>query len=366
MSRLLLSVASVAVLFTAPLLCISSVQSAPKGSGPPPPGKIYYQYNGAVWQMNGDGSGKTQVNAPAGVPSQGTYGTDNHRWWLVASEGEIWATPNGVDYLQITDMSQRDNGDGTITVVRISHREPVWSNGGDSFISFAATHWVQSAALPVPPPGGEADVTDFYKAVYRLDISAAELEARYQLEMPGPAFDVTQAEPVVTVTSFFETNLEYHSWSPDGIALAYHHLDQHHDAGGNADLWVAYVGPEVALPVNGDTDALRIYEATEPFLNPVKWSPPGAPEERIAFRTGGARLMTIGPDGSGLTDLGAISPGTIAWSPDGNHIVFRQAIQRGFTWNYYIYRVPATGGSFVSLTGDLNRELNKGVLGWTP
>ena len=366
MYRLRLFFILIAVALVASLLGLSPSRSAPPhgGGGSVPPGKILYTYNNQTWQMNGDGSGKSTVSLSA-VPSRDTY--SGHRWSILMSNGEVWATPNNVDFLQITNLQQYDNGDGTITCVILNDGTGArlsWSNGGDSFISVKGIHWVQDASLPVPPPGGDADMSDLYLAIYRLDVSALELEARYQSQLPGPAFDITLAVPVITEPFGYEENFTEHQWSPDGTKIAYKWRNNFEDFG-PADLWVADVGPGVTLPVNALTDGVRIVNIATNRIDFPQWSPPGAAEQRIAFRYSNGDLRTVRPDGTGLTTVANVGYGPSFWSPDGNHFVYRKMVQKTFTKReYFLYRIGASGGTSVLLTGDLNKELDKGLLGW--
>jgi hypothetical protein len=122
------------------------------GGGPVPPGAIYFNYGGAPMQMLADGSGKQSAPFELGQASRGTYGSAATRWFLSTGDDyHLWATKDGISQMQITNMLETDNGDGTKTGMHLVGW-PSWSNdGADSFVSVAAFHWVQPNSEPVPP-----------------------------------------------------------------------------------------------------------------------------------------------------------------------------------------------------------------------
>src|SRR5262245_13376893 len=80
---------------------------------PPPPGKITYSVeSNGLFQMNGDGSGKTAVPFTLTdgfpVPSQASY--NGHRWWLdilesAPNQTDLYATKDGVSWIRLTKSS---------------------------------------------------------------------------------------------------------------------------------------------------------------------------------------------------------------------------------------------------------------------
>ncbi len=335
-------------------------KTAPKGGGgggPVPPGKIIYSYNGGVWEMNGDGSGKTAVSGYAsGHPTRSTY--NGHRWWIRTINGELWATPDGATFLQVTNAQIQDHGDGTMTVVWFEDgwfdARPTWSNGGDSFMSMQGWQWTQFSSDPV----GGGPMWDLSQGIYVIPASAAELEARYQVNEPGPALLQSQLQVVVSSAGHIGGNLAVHHWSPDGTKVVYGWgLEV-----GHPDVWTADVGPGVMLPIDAATTGTNVFAWNHYTLTDLQWSPQAdTATERIAIEMG--YVYTLRPDGSGLVPFPLTT--RVRWSPDGQYLAYRQVGQTAFgTYTYYLNRIPSTDGRSVRLTGDLNRYLEQRVLGW--
>jgi len=355
------AVALVCVVAVGSLLGVPVAKTAPKGGGGSvPPGKIVYSYNGGLWQMNGDGSGKTAVSGYSpGHPTRSTY--NGHRWWIKTIDGEIWATPDGATFLQVTNARVHDNGDDTITVVWFEdgwfNARPTWSNGGDSFLSTEGLQWTQFSSYTL----GDGPTWDMIQGIYRIPVSAAELEARYLLSELGPALAQSQLELVIYNDGFIGGNFAVHHWSPDGSQVVYGWgLES-----GHTDVWVADVGPGVSLPVNAAISGTSVFAWNHYSLTDLQWSPQAdTSTQAIAIEMG--YVYTLRPDGSDLVQMAPFTLVTpIRWSPDGQQIAYRRSTQKGVDkWAYEIYRMPARGGTSTLLTADIDRYLDKRVLGW--
>src|SRR5690349_4577010 len=116
------------------LSAVGAWAAKPGGGGSVPPGTIYFTYGGAPMRMLADGSGKQSAPFELGRASRQTYGSAASRWFLSTDDYHLWATTDGVTQMQITNMLETDNGDGTKTMMRLKGG-PSWSNDGvDSFV----------------------------------------------------------------------------------------------------------------------------------------------------------------------------------------------------------------------------------------
>ncbi len=123
----------------------------------------------------------------------------------------------------------------------------------------------------------------------------------------------------------------FSEWSPDGTRLVYE---------GPGGLWV----------MNGDGSVQTKITADGLDETPA-WSPTGT---KIAFHrrsaSGGSNIMTVAPNGTGLTQLTATQTQkfSLEWSPDGNRLAFSQFVGS----QSEIYVVGADGSGLTNLTSD--------------
>ncbi|MBW3600465.1 MAG: hypothetical protein KY475_24775 [Planctomycetes bacterium] len=361
--------AAVAALF----LCGAAAEAAKPGSGVVPPGTIYFNqvfqsgtpdYYQETWRMSGDGSGKAFVAVLSrdfnAVPSHLTY--DGHRWWLVVRSDEaglpnLWATPDGVAWVQVTDSRTTDNGDGTDTISRFGAAstndiEPSWSNDGlDSFASIAGVRWTRVIET--------GEILHQERAIFRVAISGVELETILDENLADPKLnaDDSRVAAIVTTPFLFGRNFVYHHWSPDGAKVAYAFRNDLETLTWE-DVWVADVsqGPADAL-----LDGFRIHDGDNPVYG-IQWSGhPSSADQRIVFSLGGA-IRSVQPDGAGAILLaGGRNP---HWSPDGQYVAFDYTQRKGTNVYHHVGRIPAAGGTVVNLTSDLDKTTPKSVRGW--
>ncbi len=120
-------------------------------------------------------------------------------------------------------------------------------------------------------------------------------------------------------------------WSPDGTRLVYQ------GAGG---LWV----------MNGDGSGQTKITDSNLDVSPI-WSPTGTTIAFLRFAVGGGnKIMTVGPNGSGLKQL-TPTPGNryhLAWSPNGAMLAFDQLTDS----HSDIYVVNADGWGLTNLTAN--------------
>jgi hypothetical protein len=356
---------------------------AGKPAPPPPPvpaGKIVFGYSGQFFEMKGDGTGRTAIpftgisNAEAFTPSVKNYG--GGRWWLTSqvsppeysTYGCVCATKDGVNLIPLVVGGIRDNGDGTNTVFKLAGRPPAWSGDGlDSFCSVSALRYLQDQAT--------GETYGNQRGIFRVAVSATDLENSTPGQIPPRFYGDAGLTPWVVSyrpAGLLSVGDKGHSWSPDGNFVAFSGYFSVNEGG--SDLYVANVttaaenGP---VDVQDTSKVFKIYEnAGTSGVGALEWTPPGAAQQRLAFAANG-HLYVINFDGTGMTDL--VSSAVydflgIAWSRDGNYLIYPAYISKGnpfAPYQYQISRVKLADRSTVLLTTDTEGGSGrKYIFGW--
>jgi WD40-like Beta Propeller Repeat len=294
---------------------LAPIHAAPPGASVPP-GKIYFTWDTEVtqdghqplgfWSMNADGSGKQLV------PYAPTLYRDaqlshllhqGHRWFLEFRTGGLFAVRDDGDFVQpLVDTTGYNTG----------HFR--WSQD-DSLISIAAR------------PSQPDAVAHIYAAflTFNPDTGLPELDT--------PLVEVADGEQAGY------NDIRNHDWSPYGDEIVY-------QLTGNP-------GPTSAMIVDLVTGTSRLLAANG--WTPV-WSPDGT---RIAYRVNNDGIYVSNPDGTARLKLTKSSyDSTAGWSPDGKHVLFNRLVIRNRKNVYYydsdVMRIPATGGTAVNLTKDID------------
>jgi len=321
-----------------------------KGGGTPPaPGTIYFSNangTGLYSSMHGDGSGKVQ--STGGVPKYQKHG--NSRWFLqhrtVDDTGpDQWFAANEAgDAVQLTnDPNLRWNG------------VPASWTKDDSSFSICCVYDT-SASSPDPSEWEWIGQLIVIPVVWTDGVPGAGTPT-VVLELRRPIYDEWGND----LWNDYEVSLGRHDWSPGGDEVA-------------LTRWV-WGTCSVLDIVHFTATGLESRPLATQAANPV-WSPDGS---HIAFnqqRTSGSQeirdIWTIKPDGTDAVQLTNYTPGkgssngTIqylpTWSPDGAYLAYAEQVSSGNKWTYNIRRVPAAGGSPISLTSDGNSSLPQ----WRP
>lgn len=316
--------------------CLVPSEAAPPGGGVPA-GKVFYTWNTALtpnsggeylgfWSMNADGSGKQLLAYQPSWYSSAQLSHlvhQGHRWFLEFRSSST--AGNGVAVFAV-----RDDGDPDYSVVladpaglSLSHVR--WAKD-DSFISIAAMPEITN------PDGTHSYDPDALHRIY-----AAEIAFDPITDLPA------LTTPLVVVAEGEQPgypDIRNHDWSPAGDALVY---QQQPNPGESA--------AKVSDLLTGTTNLL----ASNAYA-PV-WSPDGS---RIAYKLFNEGLYVINPNGSGLLKItNGSADDTAGWSPDGKHVLFHRLIVKSIKGGYQeyhsdVFRVPATGGTAVNLTKDID------------
>ena len=302
------------------------------------------------------------------VPSLGSYG--GQRWWLsirelAPNQTDLYATKDGHDWIQLTASSIVPNGDGTETYTRFFD-DPRWSNDGmDEFCSVKATRYVHHPAIspnPEFPMGRPEFYSDIQRVIYRLNISAGNLEGTVPgVDLPLSVEDVDDVHPIISAAVEHVEPLREHHWSPEADSLTF--VSDGSPLETAADLYVADVSDVITTGVPVDVgDAIMIYHNPSNFdVSRPHWTPHGNTlAERIVFDCGNS-IYTVYGDGTHLVSVTTAGWGAF-WSPDGRYLAYRVPVYlKGRTRLYDIARFPLLGGAVVTLISDSS---DKVVQGW--
>jgi hypothetical protein len=295
--------------------------------------------------MNSDGSNKTQLGFGLfGPPSRTLH--NGHRWFVatLGISGQYY--PDGTPRREL--FAFRDDYDYAVnntpeTRVQLTDDptlEPAWADWvpGDEEISFIGMRWSSAEPGAAPVEGG------LYVASLVFDGNGNIIGLDSQ--PVSPAISVSLVEGQIGQPDGWQPDLIAYSWAPDGEWVTYTSFDSD-----GSDLWVANLLDEHALISTRNAHA-------------PQWSPDGS---KIAFTGGG--IWTIKPNGAALkrvvADNVAWFPSHVFWSPTGSHFVF--AGEESGTGNSDVFRVPATGGTWVNLTSTpapLRESLSESQGGW--
>lgn len=364
---------------SAAVICLSMAAGVAVFAGKPTPtpsvpkGTIYVGINDIdVLQMQGDGSSKSYAPyiAPTSLfggwiypdgssaASHGKYG--GQAWWIVRMKSSVtndyvlYATKDGNSVIPLATGTNVTHPDGSKTRVNLSSGFVQWG-AHDSFCSITGTRRETSAD----------GVVSMTWVLYRIDIGVTELE--YELAHPGTIQVASDGDPRFVPVLYYAPptdpgvswGRDGYAWSLDGSMVAFTFFIA---PNGASDLYLANVA---ATPVDFQSNAV-VKIRNKVFTNGVadgvlkpEWSPLG---DRILCSLGD-HILSLRLDGTTAFDL-ATNGTDPHWSPDAGYVVYTQRVLKGFTNKWNICRVPATGGTVLNLTSDLDANVVKGALGW--
>jgi hypothetical protein len=310
-------------------------------SGGVPAGKVFYKSHTALqesgqaslgfWSMNADGGGKQLL---AYQPHLYDYAQlshqvhQGHRWYL---EFRTSPTPNN----GVAVFAVRDDGDPNYSVLLadpdgLSLGHFRWAKD-DSFISIAAMPEITN------PDGTHGYDPNALHCIYAAEIT----------------FDPNTGLPALTTPLDIDAegeqpgyaDIQNHDWSPDGTQVVY-------ELTGNP-------GPTSAKIADVVTGTTRLFAANG--QTPV-WSPDGT---RIAYglsdgiyvsNTNGTARLRITKNTASQYDE------TTGWSLDSQQVLFNRTTIKNITrpkgggqqYQSDVMRVPATGGTALNLTNDID------------
>jgi hypothetical protein len=307
-------------------------QAAPP-SGGVPAGRIFYIWDSALtqnghesrgfWSMNADGSGKQLL---AYQPHMYDYAElshqvhQGHRWYL-----EFRTSPIPINGVAVFAVRDDGHPDFTVLLADPSGMELgdlCWARD-DSFISIVARPQITN------PDGTYSDDPNALDGIYAAEI----------------AFDPNTGLPTLTTALEIVAEVEQpgdgiwsHDWSPDGNEVVYRQSFNN--------------GTTSAMIADTVTGTTRLLAANG--YNPV-WSPDGT---RIAYSVSG-NIYVNNPAGTAvlkITNNGWDS--TVGWSLDSRHVLFNRGSMKNnkgvYDYLSDVLRVPATGGTAVNLTKDID------------
>jgi hypothetical protein len=317
--------------------CLIPSEAAPPGGGLPP-GKVFYMSHTALqetgqaslgsWSMNADGSGKQLLGYQPHLSDYAQLSNQvhqGHRWYL---EFRTSPTPaNGVAVFAV-----RDDGEPNFAVLladpaALSLGHFRWAKD-DSFISIAAMPEI------INPDGSRGIDPNALDRIYAAEI----------------AFDPDTGLPALTIPLVIvaegeqpgQSDIRNHDWSPYGDEIVY-------QLTGNP-------GPTSAMIAELVTGTTRLFAAGG--STPV-WSPDG---RRIAYWLSDG-IYVSNPEGTARSKITTNNSSrydeTAGWSLDSQQVLFNRTIIKsvkggGQQYQCDVMRVPATGGTAVNLTKDID------------
>ncbi len=305
--------------------------AAPPGGGVPA-GKVFYTWHTAMresgwkdlgfWSMNADGSGKQLLPATPGLSDYTQLSHlfhQGHQWFLEARlsplPGNGWAL-----------FAVRDDDDPAYSVYLTDVLGDCRWAKDDSFISIAAIPYITY------PNGSSSYDPNALDRIYAAEITFDPNTGLPALTTP---FVVVAEGEQLGYPDIFS-----HDWSPAGDEVVY---ELRPNPGPTSS--------KIADLVTGTTRLLAA-NGSSPF-----WSPNGT---RIAYKLFNDGIYVSNPDGSArlkITNNG--NDDTAGWSPDSKYVLFSRvswhSIKGGGTeFLCDVLRVPATGGTAVNLTKNID------------
>jgi hypothetical protein len=289
--------------------------------------------------MNSDGSNKTQLGFGLfGPPSRALHG--GHRWFVapLGITGQYY--PDGTHRRELFafrddyDVAANNTPQTRVLLTDDITLEPSFGDWvpGDNQISFVGLRWSSAEPGAVPLEGG------LYMASLVFDGNGNVVGLASQPGTPAISAALVEAQP-----GNWQPDLVAYSWAPDGSRITYTRYDSH--------LWVANLLNVHTLILARNAHA-------------PQWSPDGG---QIAFTGGG--IWVVKPNGAALKrvvpDTSTWFPSHVFWSPNGSYFLF--AGEEIATGNSDLFRVPASGGSWLNLTGTpapLREVVQEGQGGW--
>jgi hypothetical protein len=290
--------------------------------------------------MNSDGSNKTRLGMGLfGPPSRLPH--NGHRWFVatLGISGQFY--PDGTPRRELFafrddyDVNSNNTPETRVRLTDDPTLEPSFADWvpGDEDISFIGLRWSSA------DPGAPAFEGGLYTASLAFDGAGNIIGLASQPVAPVISVPLVEVQP-----GDWRPNFVAYSWHPAADRVTYTDND--------SQLWVANILNAHTLIHTGNAHA-------------PQFSPDGS---KIAFTSAG--IWTIKPNGAGLKlvvrQTTAWFPSHVHWSPTGSHFVFagESNIDIG---NSDIFRVPATGGTAVSLTSTpapLRESIHESQGGW--
>jgi hypothetical protein len=293
-----------------------------KGGGKPKAtGLIYFNYDGDVWTMDGNGKNKKQLHPNVrGYPSYRRYA--GLRWFLTVENGELVA---------IHEADELDPEPGEVSITQ-------W---GDGVTVEGGPRWLKD-----DPTTGNMDEADTYCSFLGLDdVSGAYGVYKAQINWTNNEPAIIGAPVLVAAEAEIPDNslpLMGHDWHPDGETLV---LDVYSGGYGFGSLYIK------------EPNTTPTFLATAARI--PGWSPDGS---KIAFQGHDtwSTVETISPNGEDRQVLvsgrgggnGAYVSGS-HWDPTTGFLLYKKGPSTDVSkLEPHIYRMTSTGGGSTNLTND--------------